>query len=181
LKHKSPTNFKMFNPLLIVLQSHQKVGIHFITNVVIVLVFLSCVHICLDMPCIFCGWIFILVYTHTHGRWILGHRLGFYWVSKILVEKQFMSVRHFILMKKSRSSTCCEKCYTFWTLHWKLKNQIFLCFIAQNKQFVSLQKKTWMKYANKINFNDLFDFIMNKTVNFLKAQHNWNKKTERKA
>ncbi len=135
---KSPTNLKMFNPLWIVVQSHQKVGIHFITNVVIVLVFLSCVHICLDMPCTFWGWIFILVYIQ--GLWILGHRLGFYWVSKILVEKQFMNVKYSILMKKLRSPTCCEKCYTFWTLYWKLKNQILLCFIAQDKQFVSLQK-----------------------------------------
>jgi hypothetical protein len=118
----------------------------------------------------------LIIYIYTHGLWILGHKLGFYWVSKILVEKQFMNVRHSILMKKLRSSTCCEKCYTFWTLHWKLKNQILLCFKAQDKQFMSLQKKTWMKCANKINFSDLFDFIMNKTLNFSKAQHNWNKK-----
>ncbi len=89
------------------------------------------------------GFSSLFIYIHTQRVfWILGHRLGFYCVSKILVEKQFMNARHSMFMKKLRSSTCCEKCYTFWTLHWKLKNQILLCFIAQDKQFVSLQKKT---------------------------------------
>jgi hypothetical protein len=38
--------------------------LHFITNVIIVLVFLLCVYICLDMPSTFCGWISILVYIY---------------------------------------------------------------------------------------------------------------------
>jgi hypothetical protein len=40
---------------------------HFITIVLMVLVFLSCVYICFDMPRTFCGWISILVYIYIEG------------------------------------------------------------------------------------------------------------------
>jgi hypothetical protein len=37
---------------------------HFITIVFMVLIFLSCVYICIDMLCTFCGWISIVVYIY---------------------------------------------------------------------------------------------------------------------
>jgi len=40
---------------------------HFITTILMVFVFLSDVYICFDMPCIFCGWISILVLIFIQG------------------------------------------------------------------------------------------------------------------
>ncbi len=42
---------------------------HFITTILMVLVFLFYVYICINMPCTFCGWICILlyIYTYTHA------------------------------------------------------------------------------------------------------------------
>ncbi len=40
---------------------------YFIRTVFIVLVFLSCVYICFDMPCTHCEWISILVYIYLKG------------------------------------------------------------------------------------------------------------------
>ncbi len=44
----------------------QHYDFHFITTIFMVLVFLSCVYICINMPCIFCGWISILVYIYIY-------------------------------------------------------------------------------------------------------------------
>jgi hypothetical protein len=35
-----------------------------IPTVLIVLIFFSCVYICLSMPCTFCGWVSILIYIY---------------------------------------------------------------------------------------------------------------------
>jgi hypothetical protein len=53
---------------------------HFITTVLMVLIFLARVYICIDMPCTFCGWISIVVYIYIYRFCIPVHFVEFCFV-----------------------------------------------------------------------------------------------------
>jgi hypothetical protein len=62
---------------------HFKHEVFYFIPLLIVLVFLSCVYICLDMPCTYCGWIFFHIYIYIYIYMFLffltcsqGHTLG---------------------------------------------------------------------------------------------------------
>jgi hypothetical protein len=44
---------------------HFKHEVFYFIPLLIVLVFILCVYICLDMPCTYCGWIFFYIYIYT--------------------------------------------------------------------------------------------------------------------